>query len=361
MRFTMDTLVYVGTYSTRGSEGIYACRMNRSTGELTPIGAFAAGKNPSFLAIEPGQRFLYSVSEVSDLDGKPGGGVRAFAVERESGGLRALNVQSTRGTGPCHLSVDSSSRCVLVANYSGGSVTALPVGEDGRLGEAACHVQHPAPAIPRERQEAAHAHSIMVDPAGSHALVPDLGLNRIVSYGLDPQRASLTPHDPPSFELHPGAGPRHLAFHPTGRFAYVINELDNTLCAYRYDGDGGLEYLQRLPALPEGWSGTSYCADIHVSPDGRHVYGSNRGHDSIVIFAVDEKSGALSLVGHESTRGNWPRSFALDPWGTFLYVANQETDSIVCFARDERSGRLTASGRMLSVPAPCCLKILAPL
>lgn len=352
-------LVAVGTYSVRGSEGIYLYRMDPRDGRLEPRGSTPAGQNPSYLAVGPAGRFLYAVSEVADVNGRPGGGVRAFSLDRSTDALTELNAQSSRGTGPCHLSVDRTGRCVLVANYGGGSVAVLPILPDGRLGEATDFVQHPMPPIVRERQEAPHAHSIVVDPANTHAFAPDLGLNRIMVYALDAAAGRLRPHATPWVELHPGAGPRHFVFHPSGSFAYVIDELDNTVCAFRHRGQGLLEYVQRISSLPEGWKGTSYCADIHVSPDGRFVYGSNRGHHSIAIYAVDQSRGTLSVVGHESTRGEWPRSFVVDPTGRFVLVANEHSDSIVAFAVDARDGTLRHTGQTVRVPAPVCVKVLS--
>jgi 6-phosphogluconolactonase len=356
----MDTLVYVGTYSARGSEGIYVYRIDPGTGHLKHIGCWPAGKNPSYLAVDAKQRFLYAVNDFADVDGKPGGGVHAFAVDLASGALRFVNAKPSRGTGPCHLSVDATGRCVLVANYGTGSIAVLPVLPDGRLGDATGFVQHPAPAMVRERQEAPHAHSIVVDPAGAYAFVPDLGLDRIMIYALEVATGRLRVHTAPWVTLPSGAGPRHFTFHPSGCFAYVINELDNTVCSYRYLGNGTLQYVQRLTCLPDHWHGTSYGADIQVSPDGRFVYGSNRGHDSIVIFALDRASGTLTLVGHEPTRGEWPRSFAVDPTGRFVLVANEHSDSLVSFAVERRSGTLRPTGQVVAVPAPMCVKILAP-
>ena len=285
----------------------------------------------------------------------------AFALDRRTGALRALGAQSSRGKGPCHLSVDASGRCVLVANYGSGSVAVLAILSDGRLAGASDFVQHPAPAVRGQGQEVPHAHSVTVDRANAFAYVADLGLDRIMLYALDASAGRLRPASPPWVALHPGAGPRHFAFHPSDRFAYVINELDNTICSYRCRAPGSLEYVQRVSTLPEGWKGQSWCADIHVSPDGRFVYGSNRGHHSIAVFAVDQDQGTLSPAGHEPTRGEWPRSFALDPTGRFVIVANEHSDSVVGFAADPRTGRLEPTGQLLSVPAPVCVKVLAPL
>jgi 6-phosphogluconolactonase len=354
----MDTLVAVGTYSARGSEGIYTFRMDPGTGRLDRIGTTAAGKNPSFLAVDPSQRYLYAVSEVESVDGASGGGVRAFALDLPTGGLRFLNAQSSGGKGPCHVSVDATGRCVVVANFGGGSVAALPVRPDGSLGSATSLVQHPRPTIARPGQDAPHAHCAVVSPGNDHVFAADLGLDRVCIYRLDAASGTLRAAGTPWVELHPGAGPRHLVFHPSGGSAYVIDELDNTVSVYRYGGGGELEYLQRVPTLPEGWGGTSYCADIHVSPDGRFLYGSNRGHHSIVIYAVDPARGTLSLLGHESTRGEWPRSFAVHPAGRFVLVANEHSDSLVCFSVDPSRGTLTPTGQTVSVPAPVCVRML---
>lgn len=235
----------------------------------------------------------------------------------------------------------------------------LPVLPDGRLDEATDLVRHPMPAAKRDRQEAPHPHSIVVCPENRYAFCPDLGLDRIMAYRLDLVAGRLHANTPPWVDVRRGAGPRHLAFHPSGRFAYLINELDNTVCSFAYR-DGVLDPIQTISSLPEGWSGTSLAADIHLSPDGRFVYGSNRGHDSIVIYAVDATRGTLTLLGHESTRGTWPRSFTVDPAGRYLLVANERSDSVVSFRIDARSDLLMPSGRTTAVPAPACVKVLAP-
>ncbi len=358
-------LVYVGTYTStppyaRGrAEGIYAYRLDPSSGALTPVRTIPGIVNPSFLALAPGGRYLYAANEVPALDGQPGGAVSAFAVDAATGDLTYLNRQPSHGEDPCHLSVEATGRFVLVANYTSGSVAMLPIGDDGRLGPATEVHQHAGSSVNPERQRGPHAHSITPDPANRYALVADLGLDQVLVYRLDLERGALPPHDPPSASLPAGAGPRHLAFHPGAPYVYVINELDSTMTACAWDGARGtLRALQTLSTLPPDFTGRSHCADIHVAPSGRFVYGSNRGHDSIAIFAIDPATGTLTPVGHESTGGRTPRNFAIDPAGNYLFAANQESDSIVTFRIDGETGRLAPTGQVTAVPSPVCLTIV---
>lgn len=359
--------VFVGTYTRRESpvaeraEGIYVYRLDPASGRLSLATTAAGLTNPSFLALSPDRRFLYAVNEVSEDGGEPGGAVSAFAVDAETGTLTRLNHQSTRGAGPCHLSVDATGRFVLVANYSGGSVAMLPIDDDGSLRPASDFHQHTGSSVNERRQKEPHGHSITLTPDNRFALACDLGLDKVLVYRLDRETGKLVPNSPPAASTHPGAGPRHLDIHPSGRFVYVINELDSTMTAFRYDSTGGtLTEIHHLTTLPEDYDGTSYCADVHVAPSGRFVYGSNRGHDSIVIFAIDQDSGRLTLVGHEPTRGSTPRNFALDPTGTYLFAANQSSDTIVVFRIDQSTGQLTATGDVVETPSPVCLKIASP-
>ncbi|MBI2941734.1 MAG: lactonase family protein [Chloroflexi bacterium] len=364
---TTATFVFVGTYTrsdpraARGAEGIYVYRLDPSTGALTHAHTMAGVVNPSFVALDPRHRCLYAVNEVQDIDGRTSGAASAFHIDPATGALSFLNRQSSGGTGPCHLSVDQTGRYVLVANYSGGSVAMLPIEDGGRLGPASDFVQHVGSSVNPRRQEGPHAHSINLDPTNRFALVADLGLDRVLVYRLDLERGKLVPNDVPWAPVHPGAGPRHLDFHPNGRFVYVINELDSTMTTFAWDGERGtLREIQNLSTLPPGFAGTSYCADVHVAPSGRFVYGSNRGDDSIAIFAVDAETGQLTPVGHESTRGKTPRNFALDPAGTLLLAANQDTDTIVTFRIDPETGKPTPTGQVASVPMPVCLKFAHP-
>jgi len=351
--------VYVGTYTGKASKGIYLSRLNLATGELQPPEVAAEGKNPSFLALHPSRPLLYAIGEIGDFGGKKTGAVSAFSVEPQSGRLTLLNQQSSGGAGPCHLVVDRTGRCVLVANYSGGSVACLPIQDDGRLGEATSFVQHQGSSVNPKRQAGPHAHSINLDAANRFAFVADLGLDKVLIYRFDAGRGLLTPNAPPSVSLEPGAGPRHFAFHPSGRYAYVINELHSTVTAFGYNAQRGtLEPLQTISTLPEGFSGSNTTAEVQVHPSGRFLYGSNRGHHSIAAFAIDQQTGKLRPLGHESTQGKTPRNFGIDPTGAYLLAANQDTDNVVVFRIDATTGALCPAGHSIPVPTPVCVKMV---
>lgn len=358
-------LMYVGTYTQTNSpaehrdEGIFVFRFDAGTGALERLSSAGGALNPSFLALHPKGRFLYAVGEIAGYQGQESGAVHAYARDPATGALTHLNGQSSVGTGPCHLSVEATGRYVLAANYGSGSVLTLPIRADGSLGEASDFVQHQGASVNPQRQERPHAHSIMVSPDNRFAFAPDLGLDQVLCYRLDLERGKLVSNDPPGVQVAPGAGPRHFDFHPNGRWAYLINEIGNTLSAYAYDAArGALTLLNTVPTLPAGFSGTSHTADVHVHPLGRFVYGSNRGHDSIAICAIDQGTGQVSVVGQESTQGKSPRNFAIDPTGTFLLAANQSTGNIVVFRIDAQSGCLSSTGHSAQVPAPVCLKLI---
>lgn len=351
--------VLVGTYTTKGSEGIYVYRFDASSGALEPVSKATGIANPSYQEIHPSRRFLYSVSEVRQAGQRSGGAVKAYAINPKTGELTFLNQAFSQGVGPCHVTVDRSGKFALAANYSSGSAAIFPIREDGSVDEASDVVQHRGSGANPKRQEGPHAHSINVDPANRFAFVADLGLDKVMIYRLDLAKGKLIPNDPPWAQTQPGAGPRHFAFHPSRRFAYVINELDNTLISFAYDEQrGALTTLQTLPTLPDDFKGTSYCADVHVHPSGRFVYGTNRGHDSLAIFEVDGDSGQLTFVAHEPTRGKHPRNFVIDPTATFLLVANQDTDNIVTYRIDQESGRLVLTGPETRLSMPVCLKMI---
>lgn len=356
-------LVYVGTYTRGKADGIYAYRLDLDSGKCMPLGLVAKVKNPSFLAVHPAKRSLYSVSEISDLDGKPTGGVSAFAIDRKSGKLAKLNHQSSEGAGPCHVIVDGAGSTVMVANYGGGSVASYPIAPDGSLGKAASAIQHEGKSVNPKRQQGPHAHSINVDPGNRFAVAADLGLDKLLVYKLDPSTSKLVPNDPPYAKVAPGAGPRHFAFHPSAKYAYVINELACTITAFAYDPQRGeLTELQTITTLPEGESvqpGYS-TAEVQVHPSGRFVYGSNRGHDSISVFAVDPSTGKLTFVQNEPTQGETPRGFGIDPTGQYLLAGNQASDTITVFAVDPKSGRLKPTGQQLDVGTPVCVKFVEP-
>ncbi len=356
-----ELLVYFGTY-TRGekSKGIYVARLDRRDGKLREPELAAELKNPSFVAIHPNRRFLYAVGEMYGPGGK-GGAVSALAIDPKSGRLNPLNQQSSGGPGPCHVTVDPSGRCVLVANYGGGSVACLPIGEDGRLKEAASFIQHEGSSVDPRRQKGPHAHSVNCDAAGRFAFVADLGLDKVMIYRLDAANGKLHANDPAFASVEPGSGPRHFDFHPSGRFACVINELASTITAFSYDASkGALEAIHTLSTLPEGFDGKNTTAEVQVHPSGRFAYGSNRGHDSIAIFAVDGDSGRLTPVGHQSTGGRTPRNFGIDPSGAYLLAANQDSDNVVAFRIDQDTGRLAPTGQELKVGRPVCVEFLSP-
>lgn len=354
--------VYIGTYTAKGkSQGIYRLELDTATGQLsTPVLA-APTVSPSFLAIHPNEKFLYSVGEISNYEGKREGGVSAFAIDPATGDLKLLNQQGSGGAGPCHLRVDASGSDVLVANYGGGSCGVLPIEADGRLRPMSSRVQHTGSSVNPRRQKEPHAHSINLAPDNKFAFVADLGLDKVLVYRFDATHGQLTPNEPPAANVAPGAGPRHFAFHPNGRWAYVINELALTLTAFRYNAAAGtLTEEQTISTVPEGVQGEKFStAEVVVHPSGRFVYGSNRGHNSIAVFSVDPSNGRLSLVEIRGEGINTPRNFNVDPTGRWLLVANQGGDSVIVFAIDAQTGKLTPTGTRVEVGAPCCVKFLA--
>jgi 6-phosphogluconolactonase len=353
-------LVYVGSYTGARSKGIYAWRFDAATGVATPLGLAAQAVNPSFLAVHPSNRYLYATSEVGSRGGQPGGGVEAFAIDAASGKLTPLNQVSSRGAGPAFVAVDRTGSDVLVANYSGGSIAVCPIKEDGRLGEATAFVQHEGSSINRLRQREPHAHSINVSPDNRFAIAADLGLDKLLIYRFDAAKGTLAPNDPPFAAVKPGSGPRHFTFHPSGRFAYAINELASTVTAFSYDAArGALSELQTVSTLPGGFLGDSTTAEVQVDAAGRFLYGSNRGHDSIAVFAIDAATGTLTPVEHVSTRGRTPRNFGIDPTGGYLFAANQDSGNVAILRIDAQTGRLTATGKVLEVGSPVSVKFVA--
>jgi len=353
-------LVYVGTYSQRGSQGIYVYRYDAGTGQMTPLGVAAQTKDPSFLVIHPNRKWLYAVNEGQTYKGQASGGVSAFAIDRATGKLAFLNEVASRGTDPCYIALDRTGKFALVANYSSGSVAVFPVLADGRLGEASAFDQHQGSGPNHARQEGPHAHWIDLSPDNRFALNADLGLDEILVYRFDAAKGSLTPNDPPFAKVDPGAGPRHIAFAPSGKFVYVISEIKATITSFSYDPKNGvLKKLEVVPTLPPDFKGENTSAEIVIHPNGRFLYVSNRGHDSIALFAIDPKSGRLTFVAYTPTQGKEPRNFEIDPSGTRLFVANQESDNIVEFQIDPKSGRLTPSGQEFKVSAPVCIRFMA--
>mgnify|MGYP000483548219 CR=1 FL=1 len=353
--------VYIGTYTWKASKGIYTAELDVATGKLSPPELAAEATNPTFLAIHPSRRFLYAVGEIGNFRGGKSGAISAFAILPETGKLKLLNQQPSGGSGPCHVIVDREGRNALAANYGSGSVAVLPIAADGSLREPSCAIQHEGKGADPKRQQGPHAHSINLDAAGRFAFAADLGLDKLLIYRFDAAAGKLEPNEPPFASVAPGAGPRHFALHPNGRFAYVINEMAMTVTAFAYDAErGALKEFQTVPTLPDGGGpgpGLS-TAEVQVHPSGRFVYGSNRGHHSIAIFSVDAETGKLTPIGHESTRGKTPRNFGIDPTGAWLVAANQDSNDLFVFKIDAETGRLTPTGERTEAPLPVCVKFV---
>ena len=363
--------VYVGTYSepilfgtgelVQGKgKGIYLFRFDAAKGALEPVAVKEGVRNSSYLAFDPTRTFLYCVNEFKEYEGKASGAVSAFRIDPETGALTYLNSKASHGTDPCHLIVEKTGRNVLVANFGSGSVCVLPREEDGSLKEASCVIQHEGSSVDPKRQAGPHAHAVELSPDNRYAFVPELGGDKVMIYVLDAVAGKLTPNpNQPFIKMKPGAGPRQLVMHPNGKLAFLINELNSTMTSYCYDPDKGtLTEIETLSTLPADFKGESTCAEVQVHPSGRFLYGSNRGHDSIVIYGVDPASGGLTLVGHELTRGKIPRNFAVHPSGAFLAAANQESDNVVMFRIDSATGKLTPTGNVVEAGTPICVRFL---
>jgi len=353
--FGAEYFMYIGTYTNQGgSKGIYAWRFDAAAGKFTSIGLASEAQNPSFLAAHPNGRFLYAVNEISHFQRTASSGaVSAFAIDPATGNLKLLNQQNSLGDGPCHVTLDSKGRCAIVANYNNGSIAAYPLTSGGLLNPPVGFFQHVGSGkIPR-RQDGPHAHCVAVSPDDRFALVADLGMDEVLIYRLNAATAAMQVNDPKFVKVAPGSGPRHLAFHPNGRLVYLINEMGSTIITFAYDAQtGALHELQTVSTLPADYKGQNDTAEIQVHPSGKFVYGSNRGHDSIAVFAVDPKAGTLKLVENVSTQGKTPRGFSIDPTGQYLIAANQQSNNLVVFRIDQTSGRLKPTGDVLNVLTP---------
>lgn len=351
--------VFIGTYTGGPSKGIYSYELNLQDGSLHQAGLAAEIASPSFLAIHPNKHFLYAVNEVENFGGQKAGAVTGFKIDSSGTKLEKINDATSGGPGPCHLSIDKSGKFVLVANYSGGSVEVLPINNKGELGRPTSFIQHTGSSVNKQRQGEPHAHSINLDPRNHFAVVADLGLDKVFVYRFDSKNGNLAPNDPPFTSLAPGSGPRHFAFHPNGKNAYVINEILSTATAFSWDGDkGSLSQLQTVSTLPNGPVAGNSTAEIQVHPSGKFVYGSNRGQNTIAVFSVDP-SGKLTHVENESTRGKTPRNFGIEPSGKYLIAANQDSDTLAVFRIDQKTGALDPVGETVSAPKPVCVKFLA--
>jgi 6-phosphogluconolactonase len=348
--------VYFGTYTSgkNSSRGIYRSVINLETGELSAPVLAAEAENPSFLEIHPNGKFLYAVSEASGA-----GKVGAYEIEMDTGKLKLLNKQPSGGAAPCHLSIDHKGKNLLVANYGSGSASVIPIRTDGRLGKPTGIVKHYGSSVNPGRQKGPHAHSINVSPDNRFAFIADLGIDRIMIYKLDIEKGTAVANSPPFVKVRPGAGPRHFAFHPNAKYAYVINELDCTVTAFAYEPvSGTLKEFQTITTLPDGFRGSNTCAEVRVHPGGKFLYGSNRGHDSIVVYRIDLADGKLTYVEHETGNIKTPRNFNIDPTGRFCLVANQGGDSVIVFRINNKTGALEPTGNKVSVTKPVCVRFL---
>jgi len=343
----------IGTYSNKDkTNGIYVYRFNTQTGTFAATGPATSVDNASYLAISKDRKNVYAVSEL----GGGNGGVNAFSFNPVTGALKFLNSVKSEGDHPCYVSVDDKKKFVFVANYSGGNLLSVPLNADGSLGSNVQNIQHEGSSINKNRQEKPHVHSVILSPDDHYLLVQDLGLDKVVQYRVDVTKPqALTPSEPTFTGTKPGGGPRHLAFHPNGKFAYVVMELDGAVTAFDYK-DGNLTTKQTITMLSPDFKGNVGAADIHVSPDGKFLYASNRGDaNEIVIYSIDKK-GLLTLVGHQSVLGKTPRNFVIDPTGNYLLAANQDSNDIIIFKRDLKKGLLTPTGMKIEVDKPVCLK-----
>lgn len=342
--------VYIGTYADKSLPSIWQCSYDNKTGSLEYVNSVSGILNPSFLAIDEGRNWLYAVSESTEH-----GSVVAFDIQNESGNLSYKHTKSTLGGAPCHLMLDGDGDYLFVTNYMGGNICLFPVLPTGNLGDMSDNIRHRGRSVNPERQEAPHPHSAVIDPTNQYVIVSDLGLDKIIIYRLDRNENKLIRHQ--EVMETPGSGPRHFVFHPSHKFAYAINELDSTITGFTYNIEHGtLSKVETVSAIPDDFTGVSHGADIHVAPNGKFLYASNRGHDSIAVFKIDEGSGVLTNVGYTPTRGQTPRNFAIAPDGHFLLVANQDSDTVVTFKIDQQTGKLKDTGNEIHIEKPVCIK-----
>ena len=346
--------VYFGTYTRGMSKGVEVARFDASTGKLSKPETAVETPNPSFVAIHPNRKFLYAAGEQTQ------GIVSAFKIDPASGKLTLLNTAPSRGDGPCHVNVDRTGKFLLMANYGSGSAAVYALKDDGSIGEPTGFQQHEGTGADSRRQSGPHAHSINLSADNRFAIVADLGQDKVFVYRFDASKGTILPNDPPAVNVMPGGGPRHFAFHPKKKYAYVINEMASKITAFSWDAARGtLTEVQSISTLPEDFKGSSSTAEVQVHPSGKFVYGSNRGHDSIAAFKVDQKTGKLTSIGNTSTQGKTPRNFGIDPSGKWMIAANQDTNNVVVFKIDTKTGKLTPTGQEYQVGAPVCVKFMA--
>jgi 6-phosphogluconolactonase len=352
---------FVGTYGMGPDGGIHLCRLDLKSGEISLIKENRGIDNPSFLTIDSSNRFLFAVNETEKSENYSGGSVSSFAIKRDDGSLKFINNQPTLGGSPCYITSDHADRFLLITNYSGGSIIVFPLLDAGNIGQNISFIQNTGRSVNPDRQKSPHPHSIFLSSDCHFAFVPDLGLDKILIYRFDHMSGKLSSNPIPSVALKPGAGPRHFTFHPDLKFAYLINELNSTITGFGYKPmNGKLTEIQTINTLPEDFEGENYCADIHIHPDGKFLYGSNRGHNSIACYSIDRSTGELIMIDCTSTRGEWPRNFAIDPSGQYLLAANQRSNNIFTFYINKETGDLTPTGFSIEINQPVCIKFLNP-
>lgn len=347
---------YVGTYTRGASKGIYSFHWDTGTGKVTELGLAAEIVNPSFVALHPSGKFLYSVSEVGDFGGQPSGAVTGFSRDVATGKLTKLNTVATKGTSACHLACDHTGRMLVVTNYGTGSVASFGISKDGQLSEAVSFIEHKGSSVNPARQKGPHAHSVNISPDNRYAIVADLGLDQVLVYRIDPKKATLTAHTPPFAKVPAGGGPRHFTFHPAGKFAYALNEIGSSVTVFDWDGKHGvLTEKQTTTTLPPDFKGVNSCAEVLAHKSGKFLYASNRGHDTIAYFGID-KDGKLTLNGHVPAGGKTPRNFGFDGTGNYVFAATQSSANVEVFQVDDLSGRLVPTGTRFSVDSPVCVR-----
>lgn len=350
--------VYVGTYTDQGSEGIYGFELDSETGQLKPMGLLAKADNPSYLAIDQDKHQLYAVLETQEYGNQPGGSVQAYKLDRKIGTLHLQGEQPVKGKAPCHLSIDRNNQVLITANYLDGSLSVFPIKNDGSIGEMTDYIKHEGSGPNSERQEAAHAHYVTFSPEESYIYAVDLGMDEIKVYRLDSEKKHLLELKDKVWKAKAGTGPRHIAFHPNKQLLYVVKELCPEITLMSISSDGSLQELQTVKTIPEVYQGENLCAAIKLSSDGKYLYVTNRGHNSIATYSVQEETGRLTLLSHTSTGGNWPRDLEVDPSGRWILVANQESNEITVFEMDRIEGRLIPVGNPIPISRPVCIKIM---
>jgi 6-phosphogluconolactonase len=351
--------VYIGTYSEPGEPGLFVYEFNRNEGSLKIVQEVAGMESPSYLEINPNGKFLYSANRSSVIPDKPWGSISAFKIDQLTGRINHINDQPSFGSESCHVSIDSQGRLLFVANYTTGNVCVYPINSDGSLGTISSSVQHTGSSINKSRQEGPHAHCTTVSPDNNFLYVTDLGIDRIKANKIDYEKNILIPISESDGLVEKGSGPRHFTIHPNEKFAYVIEELSSSITFFDYNKeDGSLTVKQSIKTIPVEFNDINYCADIHISPSGKYLYGSNRGHNSLAIFSIDQDNGMLSIVDYQPTFGEWPRNFLIDPDGDFIFVANQNSDNLVIFKVNTQSGKLTKTGEVTDIQNPVCIKLL---